>query len=269
MRIFLLVAIASMAMTIIFPSAAFAQSMMEQSEGVVGKTVKNYRFIDHNGKYVPFYDFKGSPVLLSFIFTECPGPCQLIGKSIENLRDSFSDHVAKNIKVLSVTIDPGTDTPEILKEYRETFTDDDSDDWRFAHTDIETLKMMVEDLGFFYEEKGNTMDHMNRLTLIGPDSVVAKHFYGMEYDPVEVESAIVAILEGRTLGGRLTSMLDWALIYCSDYDPVSKTYKIDYAFLASIALQHLSILVLVLYYFRNEVKGFFRKLLNRGEQSAG
>lgn len=245
----------------------YAESVLERSEGAIGSVVKNYRLINQDGEFTPLYNFKGRPMLLAFFYTECLGPCLLINQSLQQARASLSEKIAGEVVTLSVSIDPLTDTPEKLREYGLEFTDN-FDNWIFARADLETLGLMTKDLGFEFKKSGAMIEHMNRLTLIGPDTVVRKHFYGTDYDPASVEKAIIAVIEGRSVSNKLSDAMDWALLYCSNYDPVTKTYKIDYFFIASIALQYILIIGTLAYIFRKRISGYFSKILGRGEKSA-
>lgn len=242
---------------------ANADSILEQSEAVIGSSVKNYRLINQDGEFTPLYNFKGRPILLAFFYTECLGPCLLINQSLKHVRASLNGKIAGQVLTLSVSIDPLTDTPEKLREYGLEFTDN-FDNWVFARVDPSTLELMTKDLGFKFDRSGAMIKHMNRLTLIGPDTVVRKHFYGTDYDATDVKKAITAVMEGRSISNKMTDIIDWALIYCSNYDPVTKTYKIDFSFIASIVIQYILVAGTLVFIFRDKISGYFSKALGRG-----
>ncbi len=243
-------------------SPTLAQSALERSEGAVGRTMDNYRLIDQDGNFIPFYTYKGRPVLLNFMYTECLGPCQLISANIQKIQNALEPALAEDLMTVSVTIDIDHDKPEVLKEFGQEYTDD-FDNWIFARADMETLTRMVEDLGFQYEISKTGMEHMNRITIIGPDGVVKKHFYGMEYDPDEVGNAIRDVVEGRTLSDKFSDSLDWALIYCSNYDPKTKTYRIDYFFIVTVVFQYFLVMGTLIYIFRNNIVRMWMKITGK------
>ncbi|MDH5478648.1 MAG: hypothetical protein OEY50_09975, partial [Nitrospinota bacterium] len=124
-------------------------------------------------------------------------------------------------------------------------------------------------LGFSFEKKSEGwFEHMNRLTVLGPDMTMLAHFYGMDFDPAQVEEAIRDSMEGRSVKNRLKDTFDYALVFCSDYDPVSGTYKVDYKFLIVIIFQDLVALATVVYIFRRRLVGLFTRITG-GRKTSG
>ncbi len=78
------------------------------------------RLVDQNGK--PFdlqKDRDGRPVLLTFIFTRCPGACPLVmEKSVAAARKAASTKDARRRPlVVGLSFDPEYDTPKVLRAY--------------------------------------------------------------------------------------------------------------------------------------------------------
>ncbi len=228
------------------PAAQAGQDGVAKSEVALGRTVGNYRLVDQDGRYLPFFKLKGKPVLLSFIYADCPDACPLINQSIAKLLKGMPKGVSSGISVLSVTLDPVDDKPEKLKSYSNEFREFTI--WSFVTTDEATLRMMVSDLGFTYEQKDGEIAHMNRLTLLDPSGKVVRHFYGTEFNRSELEGAITTLIEGRTLSDRFTFALDKLMLYCSRYDPAGKTYKVDFKIVAVWGLQFFLILATAVFF---------------------
>jgi cytochrome oxidase Cu insertion factor (SCO1/SenC/PrrC family) len=240
-----------------------ATKAIENSEAALGTVVGNYRLVDQDWEVLPFRSFAGRAVIISFMYIDCHGPCQLMNQSLANLRKTFKSDSAKDTVFLSITIDSENDKPGALKEYGSSFTDDFIN-WRFVSTDQETLERMVADLGFQYKKNEMGFDHLNRITLIGPDGTVLQHFYGMEYNPDDVEKSIVSAMSGKGFSSLINRIINPITLYCSRYDPVSKTFKVDYAFITSSVLQYLFILGTLGYVFREKIKSWFRPGSMRG-----
>ncbi len=255
-------------LAIVFAGPAGAISAIEESEKAVGKKMGNYRLIDQDGVFTPFYTFIGHPVLLNFMYTNCVGPCQIASAGISKVRKSLNPELAAQLITVSITLDIDRDKPHILKEFGYGFTDS-FESWKFARADEITLEKMIADLGFKYEKTEMGMDHMNRLTLIGPDGIVKKHFYGMNYDPAIVGPAIKAVVEGRGLSEAISDSLGRVLLYCSNYDPITKTYRVDFMFVAIVIFQYLLVMGCIIFYFRAGIARIFMKLIKRGDYKDG
>jgi len=245
-----------------------ADSVLEKSEAIIGKQLPNYQLLSQEGKYVALHSYRGSYLLVSFIYTTCPGPCVAISQSVGNLLSGMDSSVAGKVYALSVTFDPENDSPEKLKAYGREFTDS-FDRWSFVKGDHQVTGAIAEGLGFFYEKKApGWYEHMNRMTLVGPDMRPIVNFYGTDFDPVKVEKAIKDHMAGRGVASALTDRLSQALLLCSDYDYRSKTYKVNYLYVLSMLGQMTLIMGTVIYLLWDEITGIFRKIFKGRPKSA-
>src|SRR5215475_8487317 len=98
-----------------------------------GETVPDFALTDENGRPVRLSDFRGKAVVLTFIYTRCPLPnfCPLMSKNFQALQERLSKAFPAKYHLLSVSIDPKFDKPEILKAYSALYQAD-SRSWSFA-----------------------------------------------------------------------------------------------------------------------------------------
>ena len=75
-----------------------------------------FTLTDHNGKTVTDKDYRGKLLLVYFGYTFCPDVCPTSLSTITDALDMLGEK-AKEIQPLFVSVDPGRDTPEHLKEY--------------------------------------------------------------------------------------------------------------------------------------------------------
>ena len=68
------------------------------------------------------------PIALNFIFTTCPGVCPMLSAIMAALADELGSDLAR-ARLWSVTLDPDTDTPEVLADYAALW--DAPPAWRF------------------------------------------------------------------------------------------------------------------------------------------
>jgi len=79
--------------------------------------------IDQNGRKHRFYTdlVKGKTVLMNAVYTSCPGVCPIQTSVFARVQGLLGDRVGKDVQMISVSIDPVTDTPERLKSYAQKF----------------------------------------------------------------------------------------------------------------------------------------------------
>jgi len=123
---------------------------------------------DTLGNAVQLSDYQGRVVLLAFIFTTCPGVCPLISQQMSVLQTGLKQEglFGSKANLLSVTVDPKTDTAAVLAEYARTYGADAAG-WRFLRESPERTKPVLK----AYDEwtkllpKGE-IDHPARVYLI-------------------------------------------------------------------------------------------------------
>ena len=59
--------------------------------------------------------------VLNFMYTECTGTCLLSGDYLATLRDLLGEEAGRGVNIVSVSVDPATDTPAALSAYADRF----------------------------------------------------------------------------------------------------------------------------------------------------
>jgi len=88
--------------------------------------VPDFVFQDQNEKETRLSDFTGRVWIADFIFTRCQGMCPLMSGRMAILQEQL---VGSGVKLVSFSVDPEHDTPEILNEYAKRFKA--GDNWLF------------------------------------------------------------------------------------------------------------------------------------------
>ena len=74
--------------------------------------------VDSLGQRVTLADYRGKPVVVSFLYTDCPDVCPVIGQRIGQALDALEGR-AEEVAVLIVSVDPEGDTPEKAQAFME------------------------------------------------------------------------------------------------------------------------------------------------------
>jgi cytochrome oxidase Cu insertion factor (SCO1/SenC/PrrC family) len=74
-------------------------------------------------KPVHFFDdlLKGKTVLINFAFTTCTGVCPPMTANLAKVQEYLGDRVGRDILMITISVDPVTDTPEALRKYADKF----------------------------------------------------------------------------------------------------------------------------------------------------
>lgn len=77
------------------------------------------KVVTNEGRDARFYSdlLKDKVVLISFYYLDCGTVCPLQNKILTELQNLLGDRLGKDIALLSITVDPARDTPELVKAY--------------------------------------------------------------------------------------------------------------------------------------------------------
>ena len=91
-----------------------------QKEQMARRSIANYgsvpqfQLTNQNGQPFGSEQLRGKIWIADFIFTTCPGPCPLISSRMSDLQRPLED---SDVHLVTFTVDPETDTPEVLRDY--------------------------------------------------------------------------------------------------------------------------------------------------------
>ncbi len=88
-----------------------------------GSHFPNVELTTQYGKKVRFYDdlIKGKVVAIDLIYTTCKYNCPLETARLVQLQKMLGDRMGKDVFFYSISIEPETDTPEVLKAYADKY----------------------------------------------------------------------------------------------------------------------------------------------------
>lgn len=82
-------------------------------------TVPDFLLVERSGKQVALADLKGKIWIANFIYTNCPDTCPVQSAQMKELQAQFIGE--KDLRLVSITVDPKRDTPKVLSEYANRF----------------------------------------------------------------------------------------------------------------------------------------------------
>lgn len=104
---------------------AIRQTLNEIARVTAGSTlpllgeIPPFELTRQDGRDLSRSDLRGKVWIADFIFTTCAGPCPLMTQRMENLQTRFRN--APDLRLVSFSVDPEYDTPEVLNEYATHF----------------------------------------------------------------------------------------------------------------------------------------------------
>lgn len=86
-------------------------------------TIPDVELLDQDGNRVHFYSdlVKGKTVAVQFIFTTCTTVCPPLGATFARVQKELGERAGRDVRLISISVDPATDTPERLKAWAAKF----------------------------------------------------------------------------------------------------------------------------------------------------
>jgi protein SCO1 len=169
----------------------------------VGDQVPDFAFVNQNGKRIHLAQFRGQPLLLTFIYTRCPLPdfCLLMSNNFSEILKELHEQPKTFGKahLLSISIDPAYDKPAVLREYGKHYVgavDPNFQHWQFATGSPDQIKQAADYFGLAYNQKSGQIVHSLSTVLIGADGKVVKVYLGNDWKPADVAAAYAAAVHG-------------------------------------------------------------------------
>ena len=156
-----------------------------------GEPVPDTPFLDQDGRHRRLSDFKGSTVVMTFIYTKCPLPtfCPLMDRHFAAMQKTLkSDTALSKVHLVTVSFDPLTDTPAVLKAHAKKL-DADLSRWTFLTGDRDEIDRFGARFGVSVSRALNDprdITHNLRTVIIDAGGRLAKTYTGNEWTPAQV-----------------------------------------------------------------------------------
>ena len=158
-----------------------------------------FSLTDQDGKTFGSENLRGKTWVAAFIFTHCPGICPQMTMNMSALQRAVPD---RDVHLVSFSVDPERDTPEVLKEYAKRF-DADPARWHFLTGEgakifdvAAGMKLTAAPAGKF----GPDIAHAEKLLLIDGEGRVRGAYDSNDAEDMKKLAADAAALADRQAG---------------------------------------------------------------------
>jgi cytochrome oxidase Cu insertion factor (SCO1/SenC/PrrC family) len=103
--------------------AAAAHDAAGAADATKKLSIPDVELLDQDGRKVRFYTelVRGRTVVVNFIFTTCTTICPPLGATFARVQRELGERAGRDVHLISISVDPTTDTPERLKEWGAKF----------------------------------------------------------------------------------------------------------------------------------------------------
>jgi protein SCO1/2 len=140
-----------------------------------------FNLIERSTREVKSQELAGQVWIADFVFTSCGGMCPVMTSKMRTLQDKLS----ADVRLVSFSVDPDTDTPAVLTDYAKRYGADPNR-WLFLTGDkAELYRISKEGFKLALDDTGGTqaepITHSSRFVLIDRQGQI-RGYYSMEDD---------------------------------------------------------------------------------------
>jgi len=150
--------------------------------------IEDFTFTNQNGESLSKADLKGKVWVASFIFTSCADVCPPMTANMAKIQDMMKEEGLEDVEIVSFSVDPTVDSPEVLKEYGNKFNVDFKN-WSFltGYSQEEIEKFALENFKTLVKkpETGDQVIHGTDFYLVDQNGDMRKYYTGLKEVPFE------------------------------------------------------------------------------------
>lgn len=219
------------------PVALDQRTALRVSQSVVGTLPGDYTFLNREGQPVRLSQYRGKPLLVSFIYTGCFQVCPLTTRSLQNAVEAGRDFFGTDqFNIVSIGFNQPADSPESLKAFARQYRID-VPNWEFLSPHASVVERLTREFGFSYLANPAGFDHILQATLLDAEGRIYRQIYGDDLTADSIGAPIRQLLTNapveRELG--LDDLIDRVRILCTEYDPKTGKYEVKYGLLIEVA----------------------------------
>jgi len=163
-----------------------------------GESAPDAPFVDQDAKPRRFAAFTGAPVVMTFIYTRCPLPtfCPLMDRNFAKIQRTLAgDPELERVHLVTVSFDPATDSPAVLKAHGQALGADFSR-WTFLTGDRDEIDRFAARFGVSVSRAPNDprdITHNLRTVILDAHGHLVKTYSGNDWTPQQVVDDLKAI----------------------------------------------------------------------------
>jgi protein SCO1/2 len=181
---------------------------------------------DESGRAVRLGDYFGSrPVVLAFVYYECPMLCTQVLSSMTSSLNLLSLDAGKDFDIVAVSFDPRETPAQAAARKATTLERYDrrtaAAGWHFLTGQQDAIERLTRTAGFRYvwDEDTQQFAHPTGVMVVTPAGRIARYLFGIDYGPRDLRLALVEASNG-TIGTPVDSLV----LFCYHYNPMTGRY---------------------------------------------
>jgi protein SCO1 len=155
------------------------------SPGGASQPLPTFALTNQSGHVIRAEDLRGRAAIISFLFTNCHDTCPVVTARLAQAQAEVrAAGLSSSVRFISITVDPTTDTPDVLRKYAERFRADTTS-WDFLTGQPEEVGQVVRAMKVF-TANDHGIRHADLMLFVNARGEVEKRFTGIDIQPAYI-----------------------------------------------------------------------------------
>ena len=156
----------------------------------INGSIPDFQFTDSNGSSITRSDMEGKVWVADFIFTTCTMACPIMTGNMNIIHKAFK--ADDNVRIISFSVYPEYDTPEILKEYASRYSAN-TERWHFLTGPENSVKDIIR-TGFKIGDYEDIIFHSEKFALVDAEGNIRGYYSGIKTEDMSQLKKDIKIL---------------------------------------------------------------------------
>ena len=153
-------------------------------------SIPSFEFTDSDGNLISQEELSGKIWVADFIFTTCTMACPVMTGNMNLIHKAFKNN--DKVRIVSISVYPEYDTPEILKEYASRYNAN-TNRWHFLTGPEENVKLVIKN-GFKMGDYEDIIFHSEKFALVDQNGNIRGYYNGIKTDDVKTLKKDIRVL---------------------------------------------------------------------------
>jgi protein SCO1 len=206
-----------------------AETALAASRAAIGSQPRPHAFTDSHGKRVTLADFRGRPLVVSFVYTGCSQVCPTTTRFLATAVREARAVVGPDFGVVSIGFNVPADNPVSMRVFARQNGIDGDPAWAFLTPDAGAPEALARDFGFSYAAAAGGFEHLTQVTILDADGRVAAQLHGDSFALPMLVKPLRELALGQPVSASIAAAVERVRLLCTVYDPLTGKYRLDYA----------------------------------------
>jgi len=222
------------------------------AEGAVGRMVPDFEFHDRNGKPLRLSDYRGKPLLVSFIYTGCFEICPAQTRNLYEAVKGLDNMLGENqFNIISIGFNQPFDDPTAMRAFASQHRIKHRN-WEFLSPRLSDVEALTRAFGFSWVFTPAGFDHVLGVTVVDAEGRIHSQVLGDVVRADRLGTPLRRLLlyeQPQTVSGAIDHLIERVRILCTVYDATTGEYRYDWKLILQMVSGLLFFLTMFIWLF--------------------